>query len=248
MMGNDPVMAHLPSLTLHILGGVIGLLSGYAAVLVAKGGRMHRLFGKVFVGSMALMATIAIYLAGMLTALKQQEQANIAVGSRVLYLILTSWMAVKRPPNTAGMFEKLALALVLAICATFLSWSLRATAPGGYDGYGPALYLVFGGVAALFGAFDVSMISRGGLEGGARIARHLGRMCTVLFIASASLFLGQQKVMPVWLHGSKVLLILAFLPLAFMVFWLVRVRKLSRFKRGVNTIAVSAKPVRAYRG
>lgn len=115
--------------------------------------------------------------------------------------------------------------------ATFLLWGFRAAASGGYDGYGPALYFAFGSAAALFAASDVKVIATGGLSGGARIARHLGRMCTAWFIACGSFFLGQQKVMPQWLHGSKGLLVLAVAPLAVMLFWLIRVRIVSRFKR-----------------
>ena len=42
--------------------------------------------------------------------------------------------------------------------------------------------------------------------------------------ASASFFLGQQKVMPLWMHGSPVLTVLGTAPLGFLIFWLIRVR------------------------
>jgi hypothetical protein len=57
-----------------------------------------------------------------------------------------------------------------------------------------------------------------------RLARHLWRMCFGLFIATGSLFLGQQQVFPDWLRGSNMLLIPALLPLGLLIFWLVRVR------------------------
>lgn len=231
MMGSDPVFNHLPTLILHILGGSIGILAGYAAVLAAKGERLHILFGKAFLFGMALMATAAIYLASQLTALKHMELANIGMGSVVLYLISTSWMAVRRKPGTTGTFEKFALIAGVAIAATFLFWGIRARAPGGFDGYGPQLYFAVGSIMALFAAFDVKAIVQGGVNGSARIARHLLRMCTAWFIACTSFFQGQQKSMPVWMQGSKVLLVLAFAPLAFMLFWYVRVRITSRFKR-----------------
>ncbi len=230
MMGGAPVMAHLPTLIVHILGGSIGILFGYAAVLVAKGEHLHRLFGKIFVAGMTMLAVAAIYLASQLTALKPMEQANIGMGFLVLYLISTSWMAVKRPPRTTGAFEKVAFAAVVLVSSTFVFWGVRAEAPGGYDGYAPTFYFVAGGVAALFAAFDLRSIVKGGVEGSARIARHLVRMCTAWFIACSSFFLGQQKVMPAWMHGSKVLLVLALLPLGFMLFWLIRVRFGQRFK------------------
>ena len=231
MMGNEPVMAHLPALILHILGGSIGILSGYGAVLASKGEKLHRLFGKVFIASMALMAVAAIYLSSRLTALKPMEQANFGIGFFVLYLLSTSWMAVRRSPGTTGTFEKLAFSTALAISATFLFWGVLAQKPGGYDGYRASFYFVAGGLVALFAAFDLRVILRGGVEGSARIARHLSRMCTAWFIASASFFFGQQKVMPEWMQGSKLLLIPALAPLGFLLFWMIRVRIGTRFKR-----------------
>lgn len=231
IMANELVLAHMPALALHIAGGGTATLAGYAAALVAKGERLHRLFGKLFVAAMALMAAAAIYLAGQLLAFKQMEQANIAVACFVLYLIATGWMAVKRPPGSTGRFERGALAWIVAVSAAFFLWGARAAASGSYDGYGPTLYVTFGGVAALFAALDIKLIVSGSALARAPIARHLGRMCTAWFIACSSFFLGQQKVMPAWMHGSKILLVLAVAPLAVMLFWLVRVRIVSRFKR-----------------
>ena len=239
MMGTEPVMTHLPALTLHILGGTIGILAGWGAVLAAKGERLHLLFGKIFIAGMGLMALAAIYLASQLMALKKMEQANITIGLLVLYLLSTSWMAVKRTPGTTGAFEKAALALAVGLTATDFIWGVRALAPHGYDGYRPELYFVFAGVTALFAAFDLRAIVKGGVEGSARIARHLTRMCTAWFIASASFFFGQQKVMPEWMQGSKLLLIPALAPLAFLLFWVIRVRIGDRFKRGASAVLVS---------
>jgi hypothetical protein len=68
------------------------------------------------------------------------------------------------------------------------------------------------------------MIPRGGISGARRIARHLWRMCLALFSAAGSFFIGQQKVMPAFMHGSPILLALGISPLFVMVFWLIRVR------------------------
>ncbi len=62
-------------------------------------------------------------------------------------------------------------------------------------------YYVFCALALFFAALDFKVILQGGISGAARIARHLWRMCFALFFAAGSFFLGQQKVMPVWMRG-----------------------------------------------
>ena len=92
------------------------------------------------------------------------------------------------------------------------------------------MFFVFGTISLLLAGLDLRVLAKGGLTGAARIARHLWRMCFAFFFAAGSFFLGQQKVMPVWMHGSKFLLALGLAPLVFMLFWLVRVRIGNRFK------------------
>ncbi|MDQ3274540.1 MAG: hypothetical protein M3Q39_05785 [Actinomycetota bacterium] len=60
--------------------------------------------------------------------------------------------------------------------------------------------------------------------------RHLGRMCFALFIAVASLFLGQPQVFPETLRSSGALALPPVLVLAVLLWWLVRVRLLPRFR------------------
>jgi hypothetical protein len=55
-------------------------------------------------------------------------------------------------------------------------------------------------------------------------------MCFALFFATSFFFLGQQKVMPAFMHGSPILFVPALAPLVLMIFWLVRVRRINGFK------------------
>jgi hypothetical protein len=76
------------------------------------------------------------------------------------------------------------------------------------------------------------MLIRGGVLGVHRIMRHLWRMCFGLFIATGSFFLGQgTKVFPAFVLKSNVLFIPAILPLLLLIFWLLRVRFTSAYKR-----------------
>ena len=74
------------------------------------------------------------------------------------------------------------------------------------------------------------------------IARHLWRMCFALFFASSNFFLGQQKVMPASIRGSKFLYVPEIIVLGLMIFWLLRVlfTKTKTYKKGSTSESVEA--------
>ncbi|HWA88501.1 MAG TPA: DUF2306 domain-containing protein [Rhizomicrobium sp.] len=220
-----PVHPFMPWVILHIAAGCLAILTGYTAVLAAKGGTLHRRAGTVFVGAMLTMASVAVYLAVSLLGQLPGQVPNVAAGSLAFYLVLSAWLTVKRPAGTVGAFERVSFLIPLTLSALFAFWGLKAQhGKHGFDGYAPVFFFVFGGISLFLAALDLRVLAKGGLEGTARIARHLWRMCFAFFFAAGSFFLGQQKVMPLWMHGSKVLLALGLAPLGFMLFWLVRAR------------------------
>jgi hypothetical protein len=195
-------------------------------VIARKGAPLHLLFGKIFVIAMLFMATF-----GTALSIRINQPGNIGGGILAGYLVLTGWMTVKQKPATVGPFEKLAVLLPLSVSGLFLFWGIQATANGGMlYGDRSSLYYVFGFIAALFALIDLRVILKGGVSGTQRIARHLWRMCTGLFFATGSFFLGQQKVMPMFIHGSPVLWVLALAPFGFMIFWLIRIRGKKRLR------------------
>src|SRR6185312_148546 len=202
------------------------ILAGYTTVLAAKGQTLHRRAGTIFVGAMMIMASVAVYLAFSLLGQLPGQSPNIAAGSLAFYLVLSGYVTVKRKEGTIGLFERVSFLIPLGIGALFLAWGFAATKDPkhGFDGFAPVFFFVFSGISFFLAALDLRVLAKGGLAGTARIARHLWRMCFAFFFAAGSFFLGQQKVMPVWMHGSKVLLVLGLAPLGFMLFWMVRVR------------------------
>jgi uncharacterized membrane protein len=217
-----------PVLTLHITAGLIGLLSGTAALIFLKGSPRHALAGKVFVGSMLTMAASAVYLA----ALKHQND-NIGGGILTFYLITTAWLTARRKDGETSRFDWAILLVPFAL--GLLTWlrsfqMIQAGAPEG--GFRIGMGFFMGSMMLLAGVGDLRMLLRGGVFGLQRIVRHLWRMCLGLFIASGSFFLGQgNKIFPSIFRDSPWLLIPAFLPLALLVFWIFRVRLSSTYKR-----------------
>jgi len=220
--------ALLLMLVLHVGAGCIAILAGTAALVVRKGERLHRAFGTAFLAAMLTMCALAIYLSGL------RQPGTIVGGILTGYLVASAWATVRRKEGCVGAFEKIALivAVACAVAELLMGWIATRNPTGRFLGYPASVFYVFGALAALAAAFDIKMIRRGGIHGAARIARHLWRMCVALFIASASFFLGQQKVMPAAFHGSPILVVLGIAPLALMVFWLCRVLLTRAFEHG----------------
>jgi hypothetical protein len=226
------VASYVPQVITHITAGCIGILTGYVTVSVRKGETLHRAFGTAFTVAMLVAAGMAVYLAISLQGMLPGQKANVAAGILALYLVATAWMAARRKDKTTGAFDGFALTAVLAVSGLFLFWGVEGARnpTGTIDGYRPVFYFVFAGIAAFLAALDLKVILTGGVSGASRIARHLWRMCFAFFFAAGSFFLGQQKVMPKWMHGAWYLYLLALAPLAFMAFWLIRVRIGRRFR------------------
>jgi uncharacterized membrane protein len=217
---------------LHISGGSVGIISGGAAAVVRKGARLHRLFGSIFVASMLTMAGAAIFV-----ALVIPEKPNVLAGLFAFYLVASAWVTVKRREGTIGRLERGAALFACGATLTALMFGAQALSdpksPLNASAPSPSVFFVFAAISALAAALDFRVIRQGGLTGASRIARHAWRMCLGLFIATGSFFLGQQKIMPVWMQGSPVLLALGFSPLILLAFWLIRIRFTNVFKQPV---------------
>jgi uncharacterized membrane protein len=205
----------------------MAILSGAAALSVRKGERLHRAFGNVFFVSMLTMSAFATYLSIV------RQPGTIVGAIFTFYLVATAWATVKRKEGSVGLFEKVAFFVAAGCAAAEMILGIQATnsPKGQFLGYPAGLYFAFGSIATLAAALDLKVILRGGISGAPRIARHVWRMCLALFMASGSFFLGQQKVMPAFIHGSPILVLLGVAPLLFMIFWLCRVLFTSAYKK-----------------
>ena len=215
-------MRFSPLLVLHISAGIVGILSGAAAIVFRKGSPRHALAGKVFVIAMLSMAASATYLAFM-----KHQMNNVGGGILTFYLITTAWLTARRRDGETTLFDWGALLIPLwaGIGGWISGFQVLQSPTGPKDGVPAGMHFFMGSVMLLAAAGDVRMLVRGGVSGARRITRHLWRMCFGLFIATGSFFLGQgSKVFPSWLVQTNILLIPAILPLLLLIYWLIRVR------------------------
>jgi hypothetical protein len=222
----------LLALVIHIAGGAIGLVSGTIAVVARKGGYLHRKAGTVFVGSMWVMATFAIYLGFAMPG----QTLNVFIGAFALYLVTTAWMTVRRKGDSAGVFEKAALVVAFCLGATFaiLTFQLITGLPTFFTGAitfkGPIVIAIysFTTILAIAVIGDARVVFTGRLTGASRISRHLWRMCLGLSLAAGSGFTnGLARFLPGPYHVPTSFFLPTFVPLGLLIFWMIRVRTAS---------------------
>ena len=218
------------TLVVHILAGSLGLIFGYVALYAAKGSRLHRRAGMLFVYAMLTMSVGGLVIAA---------GRGVAPATNIPAALLTSYLAVTalttvRPPAAGSRWLAIGAMLVaLGVGLTSVTFGFEALANGGTRNGMPAFpFFMFGVVGLLAGVSDVRVIRRGALRGPSRLARHLWRMCFALFIAALSFFIGQARVFPEPLRIMPLLALPVVAVLVTMLFWLWRMR-VRRSVRGV---------------
>ena len=219
---NAPGWAHLGAnilLFAHIGGGTVGIVAGVVAIGAQKGEPVHRAAGKIFFLSMFIAYAIG---AGVAPFLQTGQRPNFVAGVLALYLLVTGWRTVKISKIVPGAVEYGGLLLALSIVGLgLLFMQMGANDPSGsIDGSPPQAFILFAVAGSFAAVGDLHLIVSNGLDGAARVARHLWRMCFSFFIASTSLFLGQPQVFPIWFSESFAPVALSFGPLAALVVWL----------------------------
>jgi uncharacterized membrane protein len=213
---------------LHIIGGAVGIVSGFVALYAFKGGTLHRKSGTIFAYAMLVMS-----ISGAVMAVGRAGAGNnIPAGLVTAYLVITALATVRPASPGSQRVDRGAMVAAFALGAGSL---LVAIAGGARRSM--VFPLVMFGLIALFAAEgDRRMIRAGGLQGASRLRRHLWRMCTALFIAAASFFLGPVRRIPEPLRIPALRLI-PLVVLLTMAYWLWRYRR-KRIARGAVGVSV----------
>ncbi|GLC27861.1 hypothetical protein [Roseisolibacter agri] len=227
-----------PTVLLHVLGGAVGLLTGFVALYAAKGATLHRRSGIVFVGAMLWMCAFALLA---MAVYRSWYVVNVLAAVLTSYLVVTGLTAVRAPTPAIRRLEHALTPLAALVGVAGIALGVAAIRNGGkLQGIPAYPYLMFGGVGLLGSALDVRRMRTGPLRGARRLARHLWRMCFALFVGAMSFFLGQADVIP---KPIRIMPLLAVPPLAVLVtmlWWLWRVRR--------RRVGVPAAPLRAFGG
>lgn len=220
-------MIHDIILPVHVFAGMVALIVGYVALFAAKGGRLHKQTGRIFVYAMVVMGLGGSFLAAINP---NGSPTNIVAGLVTFYLVTTAMRSVRKTWRPGRIDVGIALVAFL-----FGLMALNVAVSGRPDA---SPTIVFGMVAILGGIGDVRVIRNGGIHGPRRIARHVWRMCLGMVVAAGSFFLGPRGRVPEIIYYPALLPIPVLIPLGMMVFWLVRLRVKKQFRGMVgNAVA-----------
>ena len=213
-------------LTIHIAAGGLAMILGAVALLVKKGGTIHRRAGLIFVGAMVIMGSSASILAYEKGGI---AHPNFLGGFTAGYLVVTAFTTVRPASVWTRGVDAVAAALALVIAIFTYARGIRALGQPHMMMNGVPAFMMFflGTVFALAFAGDMRVIFRGALRGAARLRRHLWRMCFALFVAAGSFFSIRSRVAKIlpWPFLSLPMRMLPILLIfVAMFYWLWRVR------------------------
>src|SRR6185436_19850680 len=105
-------------LPIHIVGGLLSIISGFVALFAYKGAGLHRKSGMIFVFAMAALTT-----SGTVMAVVNRQPFNVVPGVLTFYLVLTGLLTVRRPAAGARWIDvgaMLVAVVVIVTCVLFI--------------------------------------------------------------------------------------------------------------------------------
>ena len=213
-------------LPIHIAAGGLAIILGAVALIVKKGGTIHRRSGLLFVCAMLVMGGSA----SILGFLKSPTDSNVFAGLMVAYFVGTALTTVRPVSLWTRRINIAALTIVVPVALLDIVGGVKAfNSPRGFlNGVPFAMFFFLATVNILAATGDLRIIRFGVPAGRARLARHLWRMCFALFIAAGSFFSIRARVAKV-LPGPFTSAPMRALPILLifgsMFYWLWRVRR-----------------------
>jgi hypothetical protein len=217
-------------LTIHIIAGGLAIILGAVALSVKKGGTIHRRAGMLFVYAMVVMGVTA----SILEFMKSAAVSNLGAAILTLYFVGTALTTVRPPSRWTRVINAAALTVAIGLALLMIAGGVTGiTRPGLSSGGVPFKTIAFmsfvlATVLLLAAAGDVRIMRSGVPRGGARLARHLWRMCFAMFIAAGSFFSIRERVeriLPDPFTSGPMRALPIVLLFGAMFYWLWRVRR-----------------------
>jgi len=212
-------------LAIHVAAGGLAIVLGAMALLVKKGGTIHRRSGLLFVSAMLVMGTSA----SILGFRKSPTDGNVFAGFMVAYFVGTALTTVRPVSPWTRRFNVAALGVAVGLASIDIAAGVKAfnSPRGSLNGVPFPMFFFLATVLILAAIGDLRIMRFGMHRGGPRLARHLWRMCFALFIAAGSFFSIRArvaKILPEPLTTAPMRALPILLLFGAMFYWLWRVR------------------------
>lgn len=170
---------------IHAFFGGIGLIAGFATIIVKKGSSNHKFLGKVFSVGMLVSSLLSLIVAQM------PHHKNLflfLIGIFTIYMILAGNAALSfksRSKESASVKDYaisyiMLLSGILMVIMAVINWSVNQQFS--------ILYLIFGGLGILMSSRDISFYKNLKNVRNKWIHHHIGKMSGAL-IASVTAFI-----------------------------------------------------------
>jgi len=217
-------------LSIHVAAGMLAIVLGAVALLVKKGGTMHRRSGMLFVYAMLVMGLTA----SILGFLQSAAATNVVAALMSVYFVGTALTTVRPASRWTRVINVAALTVAVGLGFLAIVGGVKAVnnpglSPGGVPFRTIGVMSFFlATILLLAAAGDVRIMRFGVLRGGPRLARHLWRMCFALFIAAGSFFSIRErvaKILPEPFTTGPMRALPILLLFGAMFYWMWRVRR-----------------------
>lgn len=206
---------------LHIVMGMVVIVSGSTAFLVKKGSRQHKLAGQWFVASQVLIGLVVLIQACVTP--NNISSLGVLFMCLIVYLVVSAWLTIHHSKtkivslDIAMPFVALSIAtagLVMGFDAPYHPSTAKDLPP-------TEAYFFFSAVAFMSMLLDVRYLNKRGLQGKQQIVRHVWRMSFALCFAVSAPF-SQGEVVLVWITEKPLQSILQMLVVIVAIFWIYR--------------------------
>lgn len=211
-------------LAFHMAFGAIAIVSGIIAPFANKRGTLHKQVGQIYLISMLILG-----ISGVIVAIEREIVISFFNGIVVCYLVLSSWLTLKRQRVGLPEYISIAVATFLVLGLGYFTYSATLVEGGKISGFGSETYGFFALVCLVALIGDIKLVLKNGIQGRYRILRHLWRMLFPLFMATAAFFLGQAKLFPEGLRKIELLAIPVVFIIGLLFYWVLRVRLLKHY-------------------
>ena len=147
-MGEKIISAFL---IIHIIGGATSLLSGLVAMLTQKGGRSHRLAGKIYFGGMT-----AVFIGAVVVAIAHRNDFLLMVGFFSYYMTVRGYRILSLKKLDRGQkfapLDWIIISVSAIFIFTLITWGVWAWMQGSGMGI---VGLVFGFIGLTFLVNDI---------------------------------------------------------------------------------------------